>query len=77
MRTPYAGRGYMTAAVDVLARVALTLPGIDRVAIRHDVANAASAAVAAKAGFTEIERINRNPEAPGETGTTVIRERRP
>jgi RimJ/RimL family protein N-acetyltransferase len=76
LRTPYTGRGYMTAAVSVLSRVALTLPGIDRVAVRHDVANAASAAVAAKAGFTEIGRINRDPQAPGETGTDVIRERR-
>ena len=76
IRTPYAGRGHMTAAVGALSRVALTLPGIDRVAIRHDAANAASAAVAAKAGFIEVERINRKPQAPGETGTDVIRERR-
>src|SRR3712207_441644 len=41
LRTPYTGRGHMTAAVNALARVALTLPGIDRVAIRHDAANAA------------------------------------
>jgi len=76
MRTPYAGRGLMTAAVDALSRVALTLPGVDRVAIRHDAANAASAAVAVKAGFAEVERVERTPEAPGETGTDVIRERR-
>lgn len=76
IRTPYAGRGFMTAAVSALARVALTLPGIDRVAIRHDAANAASAAVAVKAGFAEVERVNRDPEASGETGTDVIRERR-
>lgn len=75
-RTRYTGRGYMTAAVDTLARVALTLPGIDRVAVRHDVTNAASAAVAAKAGFTEVARVERVPEAPGETGVDVIRERR-
>jgi ribosomal-protein-serine acetyltransferase len=75
-RTPYAGRGYMTAAVKALAQVALTLPGIDRIAIRHDAANVASAAVAAKAGFTEIGRISREPEAPGETGIDIIRERR-
>jgi RimJ/RimL family protein N-acetyltransferase len=76
LRTAYTCRGYMTAAVQALTRVALTLPGIDRVAIRHDAANAASAAVALKAGFVEASRINRNPEAPGETGTDVIRERR-
>jgi ribosomal-protein-serine acetyltransferase len=76
MRTSRTGRGYMTAAVDALTRVALTLPGIERVAIRHDVANAASAAVATKAGFVETRRIERDPKAPGETGTDVIRERR-
>lgn len=75
MRTAYTGRGYMTAAVEALARVALSLPGIKRVAIRHDAANAASAAVAAKAGFVEVSRVDRAPEAPGETGTDVIRER--
>jgi RimJ/RimL family protein N-acetyltransferase len=77
MRTSLTGRGYMTAAVQALTEVALTLPGVDRVAIRHDAANAASAAVATKAGFTETRRITRDPEAPGETGTDVIRERRP
>jgi RimJ/RimL family protein N-acetyltransferase len=76
MRTAYTGRGYMTAAVEALTRVALTVPGVERVAIRHDVANAASAAVALKAGFVEASRVDREPKAPGETGTDVIRERR-
>ena len=76
MRTSFSRRGYMSAAVSALTRVALTLPGIDRVAIRHDAANAASAAVAAKAGFMEVERINREPKAPGETDTAIIWERR-
>ena len=75
-RTPYAGRGYMTAAVDALTRVALTLPGIERVTIQYDVANAASAAVAVKAGFVEVDRVNGNREAAGESGTRVVRERR-
>jgi RimJ/RimL family protein N-acetyltransferase len=74
-RTAYAGRGFMTAAVEALSRAALALPGIDRVAIRHDVTNAASAAVATKAGFVEVSRVEREPEADGETGTDVIRER--
>ena len=55
---------------------ALTLPGVERVAIRHDAANTASAAVAAKAGFVEVERVNREPQTPDETGTDVIRQRR-
>jgi RimJ/RimL family protein N-acetyltransferase len=76
LRTSQTGRGYMTEAVEALTRVAFTLPGIERVAIRHDVTNAASAAVAVKAGFVEVTRIEREPKAPGETGTDLIRERR-
>jgi len=75
-RTSHTGRGYMTAAVEALTRVAFTLPGIERVAILHDAGNPASAAVAAKAGFVEVSRVEREPEAPGETGIDVIRERR-
>ncbi|GAA4959308.1 GNAT family N-acetyltransferase [Actinoplanes utahensis] len=72
IRTPYSGRGHMTAAVTVLTRVAFTLPGIERVAIRHDAANAGSARVAEKAGFAEVSR------EPGDTGRTdVIREHQP
>jgi ribosomal-protein-serine acetyltransferase len=74
-RSPYAGRGYMTAAVEALTRVALTLPGVERVAIKHDEANAGSGRVAIKAGFAEVGRDLRVPEAPGESGTTIVRER--
>ncbi|MCM4076160.1 GNAT family N-acetyltransferase [Paractinoplanes hotanensis] len=76
--TPFAGRGYMTTAVRALSRVALTLPGIERVAIKHDEANKASGAVAVKAGFEEVAREVRDAEAEGESGTTIVRElRRP
>jgi RimJ/RimL family protein N-acetyltransferase len=77
IRTPWAGRGLMTAAVRVLTRVALTLPGIERVVIQHDAANPGSAAVAAKAGFVEIDRVASDPVVHAGTGTTVIREFRP
>jgi ribosomal-protein-serine acetyltransferase len=77
MRTAYAGRGYMTAAVKALTGVALTMPGIERVAIRFDASNAASGAVARKTGFTEVRRIEREPQAPGETGTDIVAEYRP
>lgn len=76
MRTPWAGRGHMTAAVDTLARVALTLDGVERVTVRYDEANKASAAVAAKAGFVEVDRERREPTAPGETEVLVTTERR-
>jgi ribosomal-protein-serine acetyltransferase len=66
LRTPWAGQGRMTAAVTVLSRVALSLPGIERLVIRHDQVNHASAAVAARAGFAET----------GRDGDDVIREHR-
>ena len=65
----------MTAAVEAITRVALSLPGVDRVAIRHDEANKASGAVAIKAGFVEVARVAGEPEGEGGTGTTVVRER--
>lgn len=71
MRTPWTGRGYMTAAVSTLTRVALTLDGVQRVAVRFDAANLASARVAAKAGYVEVSREQREPTAPGETETLI------
>jgi RimJ/RimL family protein N-acetyltransferase len=71
MRTAWAGRGHMTAAVSALTRVAVALPGVERVVIRYDAANKASGAVAAKAGFVEVERAHREPTAPGETPILV------
>lgn len=75
IHSAYTGRGYATAAVTALTPVALALPGIDRVAIRHDVANAASGAVAAKAGFAEVARLQREPQAQADTGVDVLWER--
>ncbi|SDS63904.1 Protein N-acetyltransferase, RimJ/RimL family [Actinoplanes derwentensis] len=56
LRSPFAGQGHMTTAVQALTRVAVTLPGITRVAIKHDARNTGSARVAEKAGFTETSR---------------------
>ncbi|MEU8244339.1 GNAT family N-acetyltransferase [Actinoplanes missouriensis] len=74
IRTPWAGRGHMTAAVRVLTRVALTLPGIERVVIRHDAENVASGRVAEKAGFVEHERLAVEPTTPAGSGTEILRE---
>jgi hypothetical protein len=41
------------------------------------VANPASAAVAAKAGFAEIERVTSDPAIHAGTGLDVVREFRP
>ena len=76
IHSAHCGRGYATATAGALARVALALPGIERVVIRHDAANPASGRVAAKAGFTEVERVQAERVAPGESGLDVIWERR-
>lgn len=72
----HAGRGYATAAAGALARIALAMPGIERVVIHHDAANVASGRVAAKAGFVEVDRVEREPTAPGHSGVDVVWERR-
>ncbi|MFB9237847.1 GNAT family N-acetyltransferase [Plantactinospora siamensis] len=72
IHSDHAGRGYATALAGALARVALATPGIDRAGIRHDAANSASGRVAAKAGFTEVGLVERDPEAPGESGFHVV-----
>jgi ribosomal-protein-serine acetyltransferase len=72
----YTGRGYATQAAAALASAGLALPGIERVVIRHDAANTASGVVAAKAGFTQVDRLRHERTAPGESGVDVIWERR-
>jgi RimJ/RimL family protein N-acetyltransferase len=65
-------RGYGTAAASAITAVALALPGVTRAEIHCDVANAASAAVARKAGY-RLERVTeREPEAPAETGRLMV-----
>jgi RimJ/RimL family protein N-acetyltransferase len=67
-----ARRGYATLAADAMTAVALALPGITRVEIQCDAANAASAAVARKLGY-RLDRIEeRRAEAPGESGRLMI-----
>jgi ribosomal-protein-serine acetyltransferase len=51
------------------------MPGIERVAVRHDVANPASGRVAEKAGFTKARTIETDVEAPGQTGVELVWER--
>lgn len=68
----HTGRGHATAASRALTGAALALPGIDRVEIRCDEANRASAAVPRKLGYRLIEVIDRPSAAPGETGRGMI-----
>jgi ribosomal-protein-serine acetyltransferase len=61
-------RGVVTLAAAMITEVALTLPGVDGVEIRHDQANVASGAVPAKLGYTHVQTEPDAVEAPGEAG---------
>ncbi|HUC57372.1 MAG TPA: GNAT family N-acetyltransferase [Streptosporangiaceae bacterium] len=68
-------RGIATDAAAALTEAALAMPGIMRVEIYHDAANAASGRIPAKLGYTRLgERPARDlgPTAPGQTGIDVI-----
>ena len=65
-------RGYATAAAAGLASAALEHVKVDFVEIRHDKANAISGRVPATLGFTRIGEEPRPPQAPAETGISVL-----
>ena len=69
----WTGRGLATSAVRTLQRQAFALPGIERVEIHHDAANAASGAIPRRLGYTEVARHgSQDPGAPGEVGVHVV-----
>ncbi|MFC4495985.1 GNAT family N-acetyltransferase [Streptomyces ovatisporus] len=75
----WTGQGLATMSVAALVRWAFELRGTDRVEIHHDAANAASAAVPRRLGFTEVGRapVQGGPSAPGEGGIDVTWRLRP
>jgi len=69
VRTDRTGRGYATAAARVLAGAAFRcLDDVQRVKIRMDQANVASAAVPPKLGFQLFAEESREIETAGHTG---------
>jgi ribosomal-protein-serine acetyltransferase len=62
VRAAQARRGLATAASAALVTEAFTLPGIDRVEIKHDVRNVASGGIPRKLGFTDAGREPGPPE---------------
>jgi len=68
------GRGIARRASEGLTDLAFTVPGIDRVEIRHDLSNTYSRNVPASLGFTLIGRDapNRDARAPAETGVDLV-----
>lgn len=71
-RAAHIGRGHATAGARALTAASFALPGIDRVEIRCDEANRASAAVPRKLGYRLTRVIDRPASAPGETGRGMI-----
>ncbi|MFF8812808.1 GNAT family N-acetyltransferase [Streptomyces pactum] len=67
------GRGIATTAVAALITEMFTLPGVEYLEIRHDLANTSSGAVPRRLGFTEVRRERaEQPVAPACCGIDVI-----
>jgi RimJ/RimL family protein N-acetyltransferase len=66
------GQGYVTAGARALTDAAFALPDVERVEIRCDESNRASAAVPRRLGYRLIEVYARQPVAPAETGRGMI-----
>lgn len=62
------GRGLVTATSEALTACAFTNPAVQRVEIRCDVTNRASAAVPQRLGYQLREIVDKEPLAPAETG---------
>jgi len=72
-RSDCTGRGYATDAARTLTEVAFSLiPGVQRVEIHMDKANAASAAVPRKLGYRLDHEEVRQVAAPGHTGHGLV-----
>ncbi|WP_083898508.1 GNAT family N-acetyltransferase [Nocardia vinacea] len=64
----HTGRGIITRSAAALTRIALDLPGVDRVEIRCDEANVHSAAVPRRLGYRLDRVAPREVRAPAESG---------
>jgi ribosomal-protein-serine acetyltransferase len=64
----FARRGLATLVSALLTDAAFGLPAVERVQIRHDLANVASSGVPRKLGFTKVQEIPDGVEAPAEVG---------
>jgi RimJ/RimL family protein N-acetyltransferase len=69
----HTGRGYATEATAAIVRAAFALPIIEHVEIRCDPANAASAAVPRRLGFSYVTTLEKNAKTPrGEPRDTMV-----
>ena len=68
-----ARQGFATEAAEAVTRMALTLPDVDRVEIRCDPANVASAGVPRRLGFRYVGTLEKNATTPtGEPRDTMV-----
>jgi RimJ/RimL family protein N-acetyltransferase len=72
VRTDRTGRGYATSAASAIADAAFQYLPVQRVKIRMDEANVASASVPPKIGFRLLAIEDRPLETPGHTGRGFI-----
>jgi RimJ/RimL family protein N-acetyltransferase len=72
LHVDYIGQGYATAATDALTQAALALTDIKRVEIHTDEGNVKSAAIPQRLGYQLDRVVDREPEAPAETGRTQV-----
>jgi RimJ/RimL family protein N-acetyltransferase len=66
----HTGRGLATRAAGALTDAGPALPDVDRIEIRCDEANTASAAIPKRLGYHRVEE--REPAAPAESGRLMI-----
>jgi RimJ/RimL family protein N-acetyltransferase len=65
-------QGFATAVARALTEAALAIPGIERVEIRHDKENKASAGIPAKLGYELVGERASAGEAPAESGVEWV-----
>lgn len=68
----HTGKGYATGAAGRLVEEAFSLPEVERVQIRCDETNLASAAVPPRLGFRLAAVENRTPRTPAETQREMV-----
>jgi len=68
----WCNRGIATRATAAVGDAALTLPDVEKVVVVVDAANDPSNAVPRKLGYTFDRVVEREPEAPGETGRMQV-----
>ncbi|HEU4676894.1 MAG TPA: GNAT family N-acetyltransferase [Motilibacteraceae bacterium] len=72
LRTDRTGHGLVTRAADALARLALSRPDVERVAVVHDAGNVRSQGVPERLGFRRVGTEPKSDGAARRTGDTSV-----